>query len=74
MKSHTAQENDQVNEVCLNATGSYAVYTLNAAQRSDGSASFEMPGGWKPASSHFGMFLTSYDLQFNSNNLYIVFQ
>lgn len=71
----TSRDNDQVNIVCLDATGKYAFHELNAARRSHGSASLEMPhASWHPASSHFWMFLTSYDSRFHSNSLYISFK
>ena len=70
----TSQDNDQVNIVCLDATGRYAFHELNAARRFHGSVSLEMPNAsWHPASSHFWMFLTSSDSRFHSSSLYISF-
>lgn len=70
-----SRDDDQVNIVCLDATGRYAFHELNAARRHHGNASLETPYAFRrPVSSHFWMFLTSYDSRFHSNSLYISFQ
>lgn len=64
---------DQVNIVCMDSVNLNSTYWLNVAKRSDGKATFKLPIGWIRESSHFWIFLTSYDLLMNSYSLYISF-
>ncbi len=71
VSSQMGRNDDQVNVVCLNQAELYAVNSLNTAPRIAGKASFAIPKGWKIEDIHFWIFLSTSDLQFNSNSIYV---
>ena len=71
VSSQMGRNDDQVNVVCLNQAELYAVSSLNTAPRIAGKASFAIPKGWKIEDIHFWIFLSTSDLQFNSNSIYV---
>ncbi|MDD2300550.1 MAG: DUF6266 family protein [Fermentimonas sp.] len=66
-----SRHDDHVDIVCLNSGIMQVENVFNVAKRSDGNVLFQLPTGWELKSSHFWIFLTSYDLGSNSNSLYL---
>lgn len=65
-------ENDIVKIVCLNIKYLTAYHVSTHKIRSEGSASITLPKDWQPKDIHFWMYLTSQDMQHNSDSVYIV--
>lgn len=70
-RSQPGRESDLVNIVCLNSDCLTEEHTYNAARRSEGKTTFELPVGWKLKDLNFWLFLSSYDLSENSNSMYL---
>lgn len=66
-----SRHDDYMNIVCLNSDILQEKHAFNVAKRSEVKATFELPKGWDYKSVHFWIFLTSYDLENNSNSLYL---
>lgn len=66
-----SRDDDLVNIVCLNSDCLAEEHAYSVAKRSEGKAYFELPSGWEPNDLHFWIFLTSYDLEDNSNSFYV---
>ena len=69
--SQQCKKNDQVNIVCLNSSLLFAEFSLNAAKRSDGKVFFEIPTAWEYKDLNFRVFMSSNDLQENSDSLFV---
>jgi hypothetical protein len=66
-----SRHDDHVNIVCLDSGILQETHAYNVAKRSEGKATFVLPKGWLLKTSHFWIFLTSYDLENNSDSLYL---
>lgn len=69
--SQPGSDHDKVNIVCFNTARPREVHALGRVTRAAGKASVELPGEWQPATTHFWVYLTSPDLQDNSNSIYL---
>ena len=69
--SDGSRNDDRVNIVYLNTTFSGAGQLLSAAKRADGRATLSIPNGWKPEETLFWIYLTSPDLQLNSDSMFV---
>lgn len=69
--SDGSRNDDRVNIVYLNMTFSGAGQQMSAAKRADGRATLSIPNGWKPEETLFWIYLTSPDLQLNSDSKFV---
>lgn len=69
--SQPGSDNDKVYIVCFETDHPAEMQTLTRCTRAAGEASIGLPGGWQPSTTHFWLFLTSHDLQDNSNSMYL---
>lgn len=69
--SNGSRNDDRVNIVYLNESLSGAGQLMSAAKRADGRALLHIPNGWKPEETLFWIFLTSPDLQLNSDSHFV---
>lgn len=63
--------NDKVTIVCLHAAKHPEVITHHAGKRDDGEAAIALPAGWQAVQAHYWLYLTSHDMQENSNSIYL---
>ena len=64
-------DNDKVYIVCFNNGKPAEARTLHGGTRASGKAIIELPKEWQPASTHFWLYLGSFDLRHNSNSMYL---
>ncbi|WP_313382272.1 DUF6266 family protein [Proteiniphilum saccharofermentans] len=64
-------DNDMVYIVCFNSDKPLEVQTLKQGTRAAGQTSIKIPKGWKPETTHWWLYLTSHDMQDNSNSMYL---
>ncbi len=69
--SPAGSDDDSVRIVCFNTDRPQEVELRNGGTRSAGRAQVELPEGWKPGSTHFWVYLTSHDLKYSSDSVYL---
>lgn len=69
--SRHGSDADKVNIVCFDTANPSGAHTLTRGTRAAGKATVELPAGWQPATTHFWFYLSSPDLRYNSNSVYL---
>ncbi|WP_313381944.1 DUF6266 family protein [Proteiniphilum saccharofermentans] len=69
--SQAGSDNDRMNIVCFDSAHPAEMKTFYQYTRATGKAVISLDGDWQPSTTHFWIFLTSYDMRDISNSVYI---